>query len=47
MRWPSREKAEGIKLFLELVLLLLLVPLVLYTLAFDRRAALALGLNAR
>lgn len=30
MKWPSADKLKGLKLGLEIVLLLLLVPLVLY-----------------
>ncbi len=44
---PSTQQLEAVKLYLELTLLLLLVPLVLYTLAKDRKAGLALALNAR
>lgn len=47
MQWPSRERLEGVKLYMELALLFLLVPLVLYTLTKDRNAALQLGLNVK
>ncbi len=47
MKWPSTQTREALKLNLELLLLLMLVPLVLYTLVKDRKAGLQLALNAR
>jgi len=47
MTWPSTEKLQRIKLALEVLLLLLLVPLMLYTLAKDRATAAKIGLAAR
>src|SRR6185437_14643298 len=44
MTWPSTEKLQRIKLALEVLLLLLLVPLMLYTLAKDRATAAKIGL---
>ncbi len=47
MSWPSKEKLERTKLTLEVLLLLLLIPLMLYTLTKDHRAATQLGLAAK
>lgn len=46
MRWPSTEQLQRIKLTLEVLLLFLLIPLMLYTLAKDRSAAVRIGLGA-
>lgn len=47
MRWPSKGTLETTKLTLEVLLLLLLVPLLIYTLTQDHRAAIQLGLAAK
>jgi hypothetical protein len=47
MRWPSTEQLQRLKLSLEVLLLLLLVPLILYTLHHDHRSGLLLALQAR
>jgi hypothetical protein len=47
VHWPSSSSLERIKLTLEVILLLLLVPLMLYTLAHDRKGATQLGLAIR
>lgn len=39
MRWPSTELLKRVKLTLEVLLLLLLVPLMMFMLAKDRGAA--------
>lgn len=47
MRWPSTEQLQRIKLSLEVLLLLMLIPLFLYMLANDRASAAKIGLAAR
>lgn len=47
MSWPGKELLERTKLTLEVLLLLLLVPLMLYTLSKDRKTAMQIGLAAR
>jgi hypothetical protein len=47
MRWPSTEQLQRIKLTLEVLLLFMLVPLMLYTLAKDRATAAKIGLTAK
>lgn len=47
MKLPSAERLQQVKLTLEVILLLLLVPLLIYTLAHDRRAAMSLAIAAR
>lgn len=47
MKWPSEDKLRQLKLGLEVVLLLLLVPLVLYHIAKgDHRKALDMAGNS-
>ena len=47
MRWPSQEKLRSLKLVMEVFLLALLLPLVLYHLVKgDLKSALGGGLNA-
>lgn len=47
MRWPGLEQLKRTKLALEIALLLILIPVVLYTLSKDRHAAAQIGLAAR
>lgn len=47
MTWPGTPKLERIKLSLEVLLLLLLVPLMLFMLGKDRSAAAKIGLAAK
>lgn len=47
MRWPSSEQLQRIKLSLEVLLLLLLVPLLIYTIHHDHTSGLLLALQAR
>lgn len=47
MRWPSTEQLQRIKLSLEVLTLLLLLPLMLFMLGKDRAAAAKIGLAAR
>jgi hypothetical protein len=47
MRWPGIEKLRQVKLTLEVLLLLILIPVLLYTLGKDRNAATKIGLAAR
>lgn len=47
MRWPSSDTLKHLKLTLEVLILLLLLPLMLYTLAKDRAGAAKIGLAAR
>lgn len=47
MKLPPEEKLRHVKLVLEVALLLLLVPLMLFTLSKDRARATMLGLQAK
>jgi hypothetical protein len=47
MKWIGKESLERAKLTLEVLLLLLLVPLMLYTLAKDHATAAKIGLLAK
>lgn len=47
MRWPSTEQLQRIKLSLEVLTLLLLLPLMLFMLGKDRAAAAKIGLAAK
>jgi hypothetical protein len=47
MKAPSTEQLQNLKLWLELALLLLLVPLVFYNLTKDHTRAAILGLNVK
>lgn len=47
MTLPSKERLEQVKLSLEVLLLILLVPLMLFMLGKDRAAAAKIGLAAR
>lgn len=46
MKWPSMDKLQQIKLTLEVLLLLLLVPLLYHALIKDGRKAALQGLGA-
>lgn len=47
MTWPSSERLERIKLTLEVLLLLMLIPLMFFMLGKDRAAATKIGLAAK
>jgi hypothetical protein len=47
MSWPSTERLERVKLTLEVLLLIMLVPLMLFMLGKDRSAAAKIGLAAK
>jgi hypothetical protein len=47
VRLPSSDTLKQVKLTLEVIILLLLVPLMIYTLAKDRAGAAKIGLAAR
>jgi hypothetical protein len=47
VKLPSTEQLQHVKVLLEVLLLLLLVPVVLYTLAKDRQAGIQMALGAK
>lgn len=47
MTKPSLQQLQYVKAVLEVLLLLMLVPVVLYSITIDRHAAIALGMAAR
>lgn len=46
MSWPSTEQLQRIKLSLEVLLLIVLIGVMLFTLSHDRTSALLIGLGA-
>jgi hypothetical protein len=47
MTWPSSEQLQRAKLALEVLLLLVLIPIMLYALTKDHKAAAAIGIAAK
>jgi hypothetical protein len=47
VKTPSTEQLQHLKLLLEVGLLLLLVPVILYTLAKDRQAGIQMAMGAK